>query len=125
VLAFTVGLGVGRKSLGQGGVGIHKEEKSAKSVYWILGKIPSHDSLAGRQVEPEALTRELCRELRLSRQYVTVVPGDGNLLHVYLGSWPTRAQAEKFMEIRRLDALRLKWGSPFHFAEVVEGARPK
>lgn len=123
VLAFTVGLGVGRGGFGSGTAALQK--KAAPTFYWIRGSIPSRDVVGGRPVDRDALLVELGKELGLQRRNLAAVPADGDLLHVYVGWWTTQAEAQAYLRLKHLDSLRLKWGAPFHFAEIVEGARPR
>ena len=119
VLAFTVGLGVGRRGLTTGGPQLNRPTAIADH-YWIRGQLPGHDRLIDAPVNPSDVVRELQQVHKIPHGLVAIrrLPKDG-ALEIDVGPFPSKTDAEAFRSARSMKMIRLPTGSPFRFAEVV------
>ncbi len=125
VLAFTVGLGVGRRGVMDTGPSLSRGTP-ASNVYWIRGTLPTHDHVMNGPVIPGEVVRELYEWHKIHPDRVRISLGPKkSLLQIDVGPFPTAAAAEAFHKDQNMKVIRLRHGSPFRFESVLaEPRRP-
>jgi hypothetical protein len=119
VLAFTAGLGYGRKR--GGGPALNKATPTAN--YWIRGRLRSTDPLSGEPVPREAVIREIQARYGIPETYIRVRDEDEQRLAIDLGPFSSKAAAKQYFMRKRVDMLQLPWGHPFFRATFEPGPR--
>ena len=126
VLAFTVGLGVGRR----GGPNSPGEALSrtgggpdAAAVWYIQGRVPRRHVLRGTEVDPDLLKDDLVRQHGFRPTDLRVTEGERGFFFVHYGPFASQEQARKVLRDHNLAYLSVQGTWPFNLEEIVRVER--
>jgi hypothetical protein len=113
VLAFTVGLGVGRR----GGAAAPEPSLRRETTIWVFrGTLAPIDAARGERMTDARIVRDLERSWGIPRSMVRVDPVKDALV-ISLGPLASEEEAKAFQEAKRLAAVRVGIAAPFRFAK--------
>ena len=122
VLAFTVGLGVGRR----GGPSTRGDALSRTggggnpaAAWYIQGRVPRRDVLRGAEVDPDLLKEDLIRQHGFRPADLRVTEGERGYFFVHYGPFASKEQARKVLRDHNLGYLSVQGTYPFSLEEIV------
>ena len=120
VLAFTVGLGVGRRGgPSAGGEALSRPSGGAAAVWYIQGRVPRRDVLRGEEVDPDLLEEDLIRQHGFRATDLRVTEGERGYFLVHYGPFTSKEKARKILRDHNLGYLSVQGTYPFSLEEIV------
>lgn len=122
VLAFTVGLGMGRRGGHAGeGAALSRTTEAPGALWYIKGRIPRRDLLSSETVDPEQVRAELVRRHGFRPSDLRIDEGERGYFFVFYGPFSSQEQARRLLREHHLSVLEVRGTYPFTLEEVVQG----
>ena len=121
VLAFTVGLGVGRRGgPATAGPDLSRTQAGrAAAVWYVQGRVPRRDVMRGEEVDPDRLKDDLVREHGFRASDLRVSEGERGYFFVHYGPFASEEEARNVLREHNLGYLNVRGTYPFSLEEVV------
>jgi len=120
VLAFTVGLGVGRHGAHTARTAL---DRTTTTVWVLRARIDRYDAIRSRHITYEDLLRAL-EQGGIPPSSVRVDADAEDAFAVLVGPFADEAQARTWRKNSGIDRVRIGNQSPFRFAQVVRASWP-
>jgi len=126
VLAFTVGLGVGRRGApgnGQDALSRPADTGHTAAVWYIQGRVPRRSVMYGEEVDPDLLKEDLVAQHGFRASDLRVTEGERGYFFVHYGPFTSKDQARKVLRENNLGYLKVQGTYPFSLEEIVRVER--
>lgn len=122
VLAFTVGLGVGRRGgplADSTSLSLESGTGRPAAAFYIQGRVPRRDLLRDQDVDPDLLKEDLVRLHGFRPADLQVTEGERGFFFVHYGPFTSEEAARRVLREHNLGYLNVQGTWPFSLEEIV------